>query len=53
MCLVDQEVELEVTSRELHAARNGRPFAERDRLAVGSAIGEGIATDDVLLEHIA
>lgn len=47
--LVNQKVELEVAPRELHAARDGRPFAERDRPVVRSAIGQRIATDDVLL----
>ena len=51
--LVDQKVELEVAPRELHAARNGCPFAEGDGLAIGSALGEGVATVDVLLQHIA
>ena len=50
--LVDKEVKLEVTPRELHAARDRRPFAEGDRLVIRSAIGERIATDDVLPQHI-
>ena len=52
MCLVDKEVELEIASRELHAACNRCPFAERDRFAIGSAIGEGISADDIFLEQV-
>ena len=52
VCLVDKEVELEVAPRELHAPRNGCPFAEGDRLAVGSAICERIPTDYILPQHI-
>ena len=49
MRLVDKEVELEITSWELHTTRNGCPFEECDRLAAVSAIGQRIATDDVFL----
>ena len=53
VALGDEEVELEVAAGELHAAGDGGPLAESDGLVFGSAIGEGVATDDVLLEHIA
>ena len=52
MGLVDEEVELEVAPGELHAAGDGCPLAEGDGPAVGGAIGEGVAADDVFLEHI-
>ena len=53
VALRNEEVELEVASRELHTARDGRPLAEGDRLVLGGAVGEGVAADDVLQEHIA
>ena len=53
VCLVDQEVKLKVAPRELHAARDRRPLAEGNRPVIRSAVGEGIPTDDVLLEHVA
>ena len=52
MALCDKEIKLEVASRELHAARYGGPFAESDGLVLGSAIGQRIAADDILLQHI-
>ena len=48
----DKEVKLEVAPRELHAARDGCPLAESDGLVLGSAIGQRIAADDILLQHI-
>lgn len=51
--LCDKEIKLEVAPRELHAARDGCPLAEGDGLVGGGAVGEGVAADDVLLEHIA
>ena len=48
----DKEIKLEVAPRELHAARDGCPLAESDGLVLGSAIGQRIAADDVLLQHI-
>ena len=48
----DKEIKLEVAPRELHAARDGCPFAESDRLVLGSAIGQRIAADDILLQHV-
>ena len=53
VCLVDQKVKLKVSPRELHTAGDGSPFTESNRLAVCGAIGEGIAADDVLPQHIA
>lgn len=53
VALGDEEVELEVAARELHTARNGCPLAEGDGLVLGGAVGQCIAADDVLLEHIA
>ena len=52
VCLVDKEIKLEVAPRELHAARYRCPFAESDGLVLGSAIGQRIAADDVLLQHV-
>ena len=52
MALGDEEVELEVAAGELHAARDGSPLAESDGLILGSAIGQCIAADDILLQHI-
>lgn len=49
----DKEIKLEVTPRELHAARNGCPLAESDGLVLGGAVGQCIATDDVFSEHVA
>ena len=53
VALGDEEIELEVAAGELHTARDGCPLAEDDGLVLGGAVGEGVATDDVLLEHIA
>ena len=53
MALGDEEVELEVAPGELHAAGDGGPLAEDDGFVLGGAVGEGVAADDVLLEHIA
>ena len=52
MALCDKEIKLEVAPRELHAARNGCPLAENDGLVLGSAIGQRIAADDILLQHV-
>ena len=52
VALCDEEIKLEVAPRELHAARYGCPFAESDGLVLGSAIGQRIAADDVLLQHV-
>lgn len=51
VALGDEEVELEVAAGELHTARDGGPLAEGDGLVLGGAVGEGVAADDVLLEH--
>jgi len=53
VALGDEEVELEVATGELHAASDGCPLAEDDGLVLDGAVGEGVAADDVLLEHIA
>ena len=50
--LRDEEVKLEIASRELHAACDGCPLAESDGLVLGSAIGQRITADDILLQHI-
>ncbi len=50
--LRDEEIKLEIASRELHTARYGCPFAENNGLALGSAIGQCVAADDILLQHI-
>ena len=50
--LRDEEVKLEIASRELHTARYGCPFAEDNGLVLGSAIGQCVAADDILLQHI-
>ncbi len=50
--LCDKEIKLEVAPRELHTARDGCPFAEDDGLVLGSAIGQRIAADDILLQHV-
>lgn len=52
VALGDEEVELEVAAGELHTAGDGGPLAENDGLVLGGAVGEGVAADDVLLEHI-
>ena len=52
VALCDKEVKLEVAPRELHAARNGCPLAESDGSVLGSAIGQRIAADDILLQHV-
>ena len=48
--LRDEEIKLEIASRELHTARYGCPFAEDNGLVLGSAIGQCVAADDVLLQ---
>ena len=48
----DKEIKLKVAPRELHAARDGCPLAESDGLVLGSAIGQRIAADDILLQHV-
>ena len=53
VALGDEEVELEVATGELHTAGDGCPFAEGDGLVLGGSVGEGVAADDVLPEHIA
>ena len=53
VALGDEEVELEVAAGELHTASDRGPLAEGDGLVLGGAVGEGVAADDVLLEHIA
>ena len=53
VALGDEEVELEVAAGELHTARDGGPLAEGDGLVLGGAVGEGVAADDVLSEHVA
>lgn len=53
VALGDEEVELEVAPGELHSARDGSPLAEDDGLVLGGAVGEGVAADDVLQEHVA
>ena len=52
MVFCDKEIKLEVAPRELHAARDGCPLAESDGLVLGSAIGQRIAADDILLQHV-
>lgn len=52
VALGDEEVELEVAARELHTAGDRRPLAESDGLVFGSAIGQRIAADDILLQHV-
>ena len=53
VALGDEEVELEVAAGELHTASDGCPLAEDDRFVLGGAVGEGVAADDILQEHIA
>ena len=53
VALGDEEVELEVAPRELHVAGDGCPLAEGDRLVFCCAIGQRVAADDVLLQHVA
>ncbi len=53
VALGDEEVKLEIAAGELHSARDGSPLAEDDGFVLGGAVGEGVAADDVLLEHIA
>ena len=48
----DKEIKLEVAPRELHIARDRCPLAESNGLVLGSAIGQRIAADDILLQHI-
>ena len=52
VALGDEEVELEVAARELHVAGDGRPLAESDGFALGGAVGQRIAADEVLLQHV-
>ena len=52
VALGDEEVELEVATGELHTAGDGGPFAEDDGLVLGGAVGEGVAADDVLFQHV-
>ena len=53
VALGDEEVELEVAAGELHTAGDGCPLAEDDRFVIGGAVGEGVAADDVFLQHVA
>ena len=53
VALGDEEVELEVAPGELQAARDGSPLTKADRLVFCCAIGQCVAADDVLSEHIA
>jgi len=53
VALGDEEVELEVATGELHTASDGCPFAEGDGFILGRSVGEGVAADDVFLEHVA
>ena len=53
VALGDEEVELEVATGELHTAGDGCPLAEGDGLVLGGSVGEGVAADDVLSEHVA
>jgi len=52
MALCHKEVELEIATGKLHAARYRCPLAESDRLTLGGAICQRIATDNILLQHI-
>ena len=52
VALCDKKIKLEVAPRELHTARDGCPFAENDGLVLGSAIGQRVAADDILLQHV-
>ena len=52
VALGDEEIKLEVASRELHTAGDGCPFAKGDGLAICGAIGQRIAADDILLKHV-
>ena len=53
VALSDEEVELEVAAGELHTDGDGCPFAEGDGLVLGGSVGESVAADDVLSEHVA
>ncbi len=53
MALGDEEVKLEIAAGELHTASDRGPLAEGDGLVLGGAVGEGVAADDVLPEHVA
>ena len=53
VALGDKEVELEVATGELHTAGDGGPLAESDGFAFERAVGQRVAADDVLLEHVA
>ena len=52
VALCDKEIKLEVAPRELHAARDRCPLAESDGFVLDSAIGQRIAADDILLQHV-
>ena len=52
VALGDKEIKLEVTPRELHTAGDGCPLTEGDGFTLGSAIGQCITTDDILLQHV-
>ena len=52
MVFCDKKIKLEVAPRELHAARYGCPLAEGDGLVLSGAIGQCIAADDILLQHV-
>ena len=51
VALRDEEVELEIAPRELHAAGDGCPLTESDRTVIERAISQRIATDNILLQH--
>ena len=48
----DKEIKLEVAPRELHTACDRCPLAESDRFTLGSAIGQRVAANDLLLQHV-
>ena len=52
VALGDKEIKLEVTPRELHTACDRCPLTESDRFTLGSAIGQCIAANDILLQHV-
>ena len=52
VALGDEKIKLEVAPRELHTASDRCPLAEGDRLALGSAIGQRIAANNVLLQYV-
>lgn len=53
VALRDEEIELEVAAGELHDPSDGSPLAEGDGFILGRSVGECVAADDVLLEHVA